>query len=147
MQEFKYEATTTNESLRQMQTLFFQVLNEVQDDYNSFERLSHLLEDHIDKREKGHLVYEQLYDWKFHLKNNPQTIPLLDSLKLMRAHIYINSWELACDKVSHMTEKGKNIFERKWMLTDGYMETIVMSFFAKLVHLVPSKLRIIEVDE
>ena len=65
----------------------------------------------------------------------------------MRTHICLESWELSYDEVSHMIKKGKQICDRKWMLTNDYMETLGMPFFVELVDLVLSKISITKVDE
>ena len=57
-QDFKDEAISCNENLRKTQVLFFQGLNEIQDDYNKFEHLLDHLVDHVDKMKKADSTYE-----------------------------------------------------------------------------------------
>ena len=59
------------------------------DDFNAFENLSDLLDDHINKINKVDSSYEKLCELHKHLNNVPQDIPHLDSMKLMRVWLSI----------------------------------------------------------
>ena len=56
-------------------------MNEIQGDFNTFEHLMDLLDDRVSSRNKAHYAYEKLCEWKKHIKNAPQVLPLLKPTK------------------------------------------------------------------
>ena len=71
----------------------FEVLNEMQKTYNSFEHQCYLLYGHNQRGKDATKAYDNLVDKKRYIKDKPEYVPILDKIKLRRIKISLESQE------------------------------------------------------
>ena len=64
----------------------------MQDWYNSFEYQSDVLNDHNTWRREATKAYDNVLEWKKHIKDKLDDMPIFDNLKLKKTEVTIEVW-------------------------------------------------------
>ena len=84
-EEFKELAIRTNREHYDLICELFKTLDDIFETHVVFEKMSVVLEDLIKKRQQASKAYEEVTDWKRHMKDMPNTITLLTTFQFKRA--------------------------------------------------------------
>ena len=79
----------------------------MKDLFNSFERQADILQDHHARRIVAVKEFEDVLDWKKHIKDKPQDFPVMDKLWAKKTEVTINTWEGICDAVESIIKDGQ----------------------------------------
>jgi hypothetical protein len=91
----------------------FSSLNNIQETYNVFEKLSVILEQQIKKRQQASKAIDDIVDWKRHIKDKLEDIPVLDSFKFKRIRTSLDAWQNVCEIVEETIKKAHEICGRR----------------------------------
>ena len=87
----------------------------MQELYNTFESQSDILQDHNTHRRATSKAFNNVLDWKKHIKDRPHDFPFMDKLHTKKTKVTIETWERICDVVESIIKGGQEACRRRWM--------------------------------
>ena len=82
--------------------------------FNSFERHTDILQDHHGRRITVAKSFEDILDWKKHIRDRPQDFPVMDKIRAKKAKVTIKTWRSICDVVDSNITDGHATCKSRW---------------------------------
>ena len=79
----------------------------MQELYNMLECQYDILRDHNSCRLLAAKAFDNVLEWKNHIKDRPHDFPLMDKLHTKKTKVTIETWEIICDEVESIIKDGQ----------------------------------------
>ena len=129
--EFKELALRANREHHDLVSELFKTLDNIFETHVSFDKMSVVLEDLVEKRKQHLKAYDEVTDWKRYMKDKPDNVTILTNFQFKKIRTILRAWEDLDETVTEAIKKAQVICSRRWYVANSLMDEL--SFLAMVL--------------
>ena len=112
----------------------------------TFDKLSDVLEDLVEKRQQVSKAYDEVTDWKRYMKDKPDNVTIFTNFHFKKIRSILRSWEYLDEIVTEAIKKAQAICSRRWYVVDNLMDELSFPTMVLLEKACPRGLMVEQVE-
>ena len=105
-EEFKEIALWTNREHHHLVSEIFKTLDKIFETCVTFDKMSVVLEDLIEKREQTSKAYDEVTDWQGYMKDKPDNVIIFTNFQFKKIRTVLRAWEDLYETVTEAIQKA-----------------------------------------
>ena len=90
----------------------------------TFDKMSVVLEDLVEKRQQDSKAYDEVTDWKRYMKDKPDNVTFLTNFHIKKVKTILRAWEDLDETIVEAIKKAQAICNRRWYAADNIMDEL-----------------------
>ena len=146
-EEFKELAIWTNREHHDLVSELFKTLDNIFETHMTFDKMSIVLKDLVEKRQKASKAYDEVTDWKRYMKDKPDNATFLTKFQFNKFRTILRSWEYLDEIITEAIKKAQTICSRRWYAADNIMDELSFHAMGLIEKSCPPRLMIEQVEQ
>ena len=113
----------------------------------TFDKLSIVLEDLVEKRKQASKDYDEVSDWKRYMKDKLDNVTFLTNFQFKKVKTILRAWEDLDETIVEAIKKAQAIFSRRWYAADNIMDELSFPVMVLIEKACPLGLMIEQVEQ